>query len=104
MGDRLEEIDPLALKSRLAQNRLSLIDVRSSSEYAEARIPGAILIPHTEIQPKDLPTDRAWVLYCRSGNRSAQAAERLLAAGLSTVTHLKGGILAWNAAGYETEH
>ena len=82
-----------------------LIDVRSAEEYAEERISGGVLIPHTELQPEHLPRgDRKWVLYCRSGNRSAQAARKLLDAGLKEMIHLKGGILAWKVAGYETTH
>ncbi|MHC5721413.1 MAG: rhodanese-like domain-containing protein, partial [Nostoc sp.] len=42
------------------------------------------------------------ILYCRSGNRSTMAAQKLFDADFTTVTHLEGGISAWKQAGYAT--
>ena len=80
-----------------------VVDVRTADEYAEAHIPGAILIPNESIaneEPKLLPDKDARIMvYCRSGNRSAQAAAKLIKMGYTNVYDF-GGIKNWT---YETE-
>jgi len=49
-----------------------------------------------------VPQDRQVVVVCRSGNRSAQGRDILLAAGYPSVTSMAGGMNDWTAAGYET--
>ena len=82
---------------------LVLLDVRTAEEYAQAHIPGAILLPNEDIgtaRPAQLPVlDTEILVYCRSGNRSAQAAEKLAKMGYTNVYDL-GGIKDWP---YETE-
>ena len=79
-----------------------LLDVRTDAEYKEIRIEGAILIPDTEIKDRaesELPDKDALILvYCRSGRRSASAANELVSMGYSNVYDF-GGILDWP---YET--
>ncbi len=73
------------------------LDVRTGPEYEAGHIPGAKLIPHYEL-PSALPEgtgkDDLIILYCRSGNRSGQAARALKAAGFSNVQDF-GGIYRW---------
>ena len=80
-----------------------VVDVRTADEYAEAHIPGAILIPNESIgdtEPALLPDKDARIMvYCRSGNRSAQAAAKLVKMGYTNVYDF-GGIKDWT---YETE-
>lgn len=78
-----------------------LIDVRTPQEFADGHIAGAINIPVEEIGGRlnEVPDDKPVVLYCRSGNRSAQAANILVGAGYTGVYDL-GGIIDWTAAGY----
>lgn len=78
-----------------------LIDVRTREEFASGHIAGAINIPVEEIGGRlnEVPDDKPVVLYCRSGNRSAQAANILVGAGYTGVYDL-GGIIDWTAAGY----
>ena len=80
-----------------------LLDVRTAAEYAESHIDGAVNID----QGQDgfiakvkaaVPTEKKIAIYCRSGRRSANAAEKLAAEGYQCV-NLKGGILAWKEAG-----
>ena len=63
-----------------------IVDVRRQDEYNAGHIPGAILIPNETIgsdAPKTLPDyDQIILVYCRSGNRSKQASEKLAAMGL----------------------
>ena len=79
-----------------------ILDVRTQDEYEESHIPGAILIPNETIgteMPEQLPDAGQEILvYCRSGNRSAQAAKKLVEAGYTQIYDF-GGIMDWP---YET--
>jgi len=79
-----------------------LVDVRTEEEYNDQRIEGAILIPDFEISERaeaELPDKDATILvYCRSGRRSASAAEILVSMGYTNVYDI-GGIIDWP---YET--
>lgn len=74
-----------------------IIDVREAYEFKQARIPGAINIPLSELPARlaEIPRERPVFLYCRSGMRSKQAAKILIRNGYRDVAHLRGGILAW---------
>ena len=90
--------------SELIENpNVVLLDVRTASEYAEGHIAGAINIDQSqsdfvEKAKAALPTDKKVAVYCRSGRRSASAADKLAAEGYQCV-NLKGGIIAWKEAG-----
>ena len=75
-----------------------ILDVRSREEYDQGHIPGAILIPDTEIEAKaaDLLPDKDQLIlvYCRSGRRSKLAAQSLAALGYTNIREF-GGILDW---------
>ena len=75
-----------------------ILDVREQDEFDEGHIPGAILIPYTEIENKAievLPDKDAQILvYCRSGRRSKIAAESLSKLGYTNVKEF-GGIIDW---------
>ena len=75
-----------------------LIDVRTPEEFRILRIPGSILIPDYEIKDKiaDVVPDKdtTIIVYCRSGNRSRNAAKTLIEMGYTRVFDL-GGIIDW---------
>ena len=75
-----------------------ILDTREQSEFDEGHIPGAILIPYTEIETKAeqmLPDKNAQILvYCRSGRRSKIASESLTNIGYTNVKEF-GGIIDW---------
>ena len=75
-----------------------LLDVRTQEEFAELHIPGAICIPNETIGTEEIPQlpdkDQLILVYCRSGNRSKQASEKLAALGYSNVYEF-GGIIDW---------
>ncbi len=79
-----------------------LLDVRTQEEWNAGHIPGATLIPLDQLSARagELPEDQEIVIYCRSGNRSAQALDLLTTAGFSGVYSMEGGINDWIAAGY----
>jgi adenylyltransferase/sulfurtransferase len=93
------EIDPVEVKAKLDRgDPFVLIDVREPHEYQICRIPAARLIPLGEIpkRVKELnPADEV-VVHCKSGMRSAKAADFLRQAGFKNVLNMKGGILAWS--------
>lgn len=80
-----------------------ILDVRTQEEYDESHIPGAILIPNTEIEDRaeeNLPDkDQLILVYCRSGRRSKLAAEILVELGYTNIKEF-GGIIDWP---YEVE-
>ena len=80
-----------------------ILDVREQDEFNEGHIPGAILIPYTEIEDKAeemLPEkDKEILVYCRSGRRSKIAAQALAHLGYTEIKEF-GGIIDWE---YEIE-
>jgi len=79
-----------------------LLDVREDEEWAAGHAPDAVHVPLGSIvagqRPTQVPDGGDVVVVCRSGKRSAQAADRLAAAGV-TVRNLEGGMQAWDEAG-----
>ena len=75
-----------------------ILDVRRIDEFSEKHIPGAINIPNEEIGENPIPQlpdkDQLILVYCRSGNRSKQASEKLVALGYTNVVEF-GGIIDW---------
>lgn len=73
-----------------------LLDVRRADEFEAGHIPGAVNIPNEEIGTEEIPSlpDKAQTIYiyCRSGNRSKQAADKLLALGYTNLIEF-GGII-----------
>ena len=75
-----------------------ILDVRTAEEYSEKHIPGAINIPNEAIGTEDIPElpdkEQLILVYCRSGNRSKQAAEKLVKLGYTNIVEF-GGIHDW---------
>ena len=75
-----------------------ILDVRTVEEYQEKHIPGAMNIPNETIGDEEIPElpDKGQLIlvYCRSGNRSKQAASKLAALGYSNIVEF-GGINSW---------
>lgn len=94
----VHKIDPEEAKTMIDQGNVIIVDVRRSDEFEQGHIPGAILVPNETILTEAatmLPDKNAVILiYCRSGRRSAEAAEKLLSLGYVHVYDF-GGILDW---------
>ena len=75
-----------------------LLDVRTQEEYASGHIPGAICIPNETIGSEEIPElpdkDQLILVYCRSGNRSKQASQKLAEQDYTNVVEF-GGINGW---------
>jgi len=91
-------LTPEAAKARLDANAdVILLDVRTQEEYDQGHIPGAVCLPNEDILPDlPLPFDKGAeiLVYCHSGRRSAEAAEKLADMGCSNVADF-GGIQDW---------
>lgn len=85
------------------QEGFLILDVRTQAEYDQGHIPGAIVIPDTEVKDKAeeaLPDkDQLILVYCRSGRRSKNAAQILAELGYTNIREF-GGIIDWP---YEVE-
>jgi rhodanese-related sulfurtransferase len=99
------DIDVATAASLRGREDVVMLDVRTPEEYAEGHIPGVVLIPLAELPNRlaEVPKDKTLVVTCRSGNRSAQAAQLLRQQGYGDVHNMLGGIGAWQEAGYPVE-
>jgi adenylyltransferase/sulfurtransferase len=92
------EISAVELKEKVdLGERLFVLDVREPNEYHICNIPGATLIPLGDLPQRVGELDRSWdiVVHCKSGVRSAKAANFLRQSGFPRVRNLRGGILDW---------
>jgi rhodanese-related sulfurtransferase len=75
-----------------------ILDVRTQEEYDQGYIPNAVLLPNEAIGTAEIDTlpnkDQLILIYCRSGNRSKQAASKLVDLGYTNVYEF-GGIIDW---------
>jgi rhodanese-related sulfurtransferase len=76
-----------------------LLDVRTPQEFQQAHIDGAQLIdihqPDFQQKIDELPRDRTYLIYCRSGHRSAVACRMMASMGFEDVHNLQKGIIDW---------
>lgn len=98
------EADPSEVHALLDAGEAVLVDVREPEEFEEERIPGALLRPLSQfdlicVEP---PPSKLLVLHCLAGSRSARAARSLQSSGIGPIVNMRGGILAWKAAGLPT--
>ena len=99
-------INPRQLHDRLEQGeKLHLLDVRTPAEYAEIHVPGAHLAPLDRLDAIKLAgvngfaKDQPLYIFCRSGSRAKQAAEKLEKSGYEQCHVVEGGTMAWAEAG-----
>ncbi len=98
----IEDIEPEALRQRLAASNVLLVDVRETDEFTREHIAGATSMPLSAFEPARLPHNQRIIVSCASGRRSQQAAEQLGAAGFGDIANLQGGLAAWKLAGLPT--
>lgn len=98
------DMSPAQAQERVQQGSI-LVDVREPEEWRSGRAAGATHIPLGLLPQRmgELPRDGEIITVCRSGNRSARAAELLRGAGFQQVRNLKGGMIAWSKAGLPVE-
>lgn len=103
--DLADTVDVQTVASIKDRDDVVVLDVREQWEYDEGHIPGVTLIPMEQVANRlaEIPTDKEVIVTCRSGNRSAQITDFLRQQGFDNVHNMDGGILAWEAAGYDVE-
>jgi rhodanese-related sulfurtransferase len=89
---------------QMVQEGAFMLDVRTQEEWDEYHSPNATLIPLDQLQARlsEVPKDKEILVVCRSGNRSQQGRDILLAAGYNA-TSMAGGMKDWYAKGYPIE-
>ena len=92
-------------KEMIDEGNVQVIDTREPHEHAEGHVPDCINIPHMAMLPRaaELATDRPILMICKSGQRSALAAEFAATAGLTELFNVEGGHDAWQEAGFPLE-
>ncbi len=103
---RRENVDVAALVAAKAAGAV-VIDVRTDEEWAEGHVPGAVHVPLATLSPTHpeiakLPKDQPVYFICRSGGRSARAADQMASAGYKAM-NVEGGTMAWIEAGNPLE-
>jgi rhodanese-related sulfurtransferase len=103
--DLADTVDVQTVASIKDREDVIVLDVREQWEYDESHIPGVTLIPMGEVANRlaEIPTDKEVIVTCRSGNRSGQITDFLRQQGFDNVHNMDGGILVWEAAGYDIE-
>lgn len=80
------------------ENGYIILDVRRPDEFSTGHIPNAINVPNESIDTAEIPElpnkDQLILVYCRSGRRSKEAAEKLVTLGYTNIVEF-GGILDW---------
>ncbi len=101
--ERVDHIDVRAARDEIERGGVRLIDVRERHEWDESHLDGATLVPELTVADRigEVAPDRSerLVLYCRTDNRSARAADALRDLGYEDVAYVEGGIVAWEGAG-----
>ena len=94
-------VSPAELAEAMVQDRVTVLDVRSGSEWSAGHITAAVNIPLGELDARlaELPRNRALVVHCQTGPRASMAAALLLARGVQQVSLLSGGYAEWLASG-----
>ncbi|MFN8126006.1 MAG: rhodanese-like domain-containing protein [Candidatus Nanopelagicales bacterium] len=102
-GGAVKTVDAQTFLDTASQPGVTVVDVRTPAEYAAGHLDGAVNI---DVESSDFAQqlgslDKAttYALYCRSGNRSAAAADQMAAAGFTSIDNLTGGIADLAAAG-----
>ena len=100
---QVQLLDPQSAQSFIDENNPVVIDVRTQEEFDAGYIAGATLIDISSPGFTDaisaLDRSATYLVYCRSGNRSATATSAMIDLGFTKVYELDGGIVAWSAAG-----
>ena len=104
-GTTTHELPPERVAQLIETGAAQVVDVRTHEEREAAHVPNTAHIPIEaleELAGEVLDRDRAVVLYCRSGDRSAVAADAFRASGWDAGS-MRGGIVAWQESGLPLE-
>jgi hydroxyacylglutathione hydrolase len=102
-GRKTKTLAPAEAWAAHGERGLVLVDVRQPQEWRSGVVPGALRVPLHELSHRigELPSEGTVAFVCRSGHRSLLAARRARRRGID-VASVKGGMVAWSAAGMPT--
>ncbi|MDD1414251.1 rhodanese-like domain-containing protein [Dolichospermum sp. ST_con] len=105
INTKLQLVDAATVQQLIQKQKIQLIDVREPAEYIGEHIPQAQLLPLSKFQPEQISLipGKEIIIYCQSGNRSNQVAQKLVNSGFTEFRQLTGGIIAWKQSGYPTQ-
>ena len=99
-NDAIKILDVQTFKDSISGKKVQLIDVRTPSEYNSGHIKDAKNIDFFSgkfnIEFNKLDKEKPVYIYCRSGSRSKQTANKLSAMGFKEIYDLRGGFMAWS--------
>ena len=97
-----EDIDVSEFKTKMTESNVVILDVRTAGEIAGGKIKGAVemdaLKPGFKDKLAQLDKSKTYLVYCRSGRRSAGACSSMSGMGFEQVYNLRGGYDAWQRA------
>lgn len=101
------ELNPEEAYYFIIEKKPIIIDIRTKQEYEQEHLENVsynidFYSPHFKDHLNDLDKNAKYLIYCRTGRRSAQALEIMKELGFKDIHHIKGGIVAWKEAGYPT--
>jgi rhodanese-related sulfurtransferase len=96
----IRQVSNEQLVAALGRADVVVVDVRQPQEYAMRHIPGAVLVPHDDVERfmADLPRDKDLYLHCEVGQRSRYACEVLEASGFERLFNVVPGMSGWRGA------
>lgn len=101
--DAAKNVDPKAAQALIADQKATVLDVRTPEEFAEGHIPNAKNVDFFSKSFREtlekLDKDAPIVMHCQSGGRSGQALPIFKEMGFTKVFHMNGGFSAWSKAG-----
>ena len=99
----VKTIDAREAKRLMAEKGAQLVDIREPMEHARESIPGARLVPLSQMGAHDFSRDcPAVIFHCQAGVRTTNNADKLSACGAPEIYLLKGGLAGWKEAGLPT--
>ena len=100
----VDDISPVRAHELVERGEVTVLDVRTCSEFAAGHLPGARHIPYTHLRTRvaELDRSRPVLCYCRSSNRSARAAAFLAKLGFNAF-NMRGGYWPYAGRGYRVE-
>jgi rhodanese-related sulfurtransferase len=103
IGPRGKRASPLEVTQMINRGKTTVVDVRSTEEFAAGHLRDAKHIPLADLASRigelEKSKSRSVIIVCQSGARADKAVRQLAAAGFNEVVRLDGGIAAWQAAG-----
>ncbi len=102
---QIATMDVTAFSKAITNEDEIIIDVRTPEEFAQGHIQNAVNADFNDLSQfkaylDTLDKNQTYLIYCRTGNRSAQAQKMMEEKGFTHISNLDGGIVSWQAAGH----